>query len=108
MASVRFVARLAEDEAVAFGDGVGGKDNGGLRIADCGSRIMEQLLSDGSGFAVGEFGNEAGRAEFAADAAFDVLGRGHNFVLVARFLQQLAAARGSAGEDEVRGLGAGD
>ena len=77
----------------------------GLGVRMAGS--VRQLAGDGGRLAVGQFGDQAGWAGFAADAAFDVLGRWHDGEFVAGLAQQLAAPRRTAGEDEAE-LGAGD
>jgi hypothetical protein len=84
---------LAEDEAVTFGDGVGGKNDGGFRISDFGLRIGEQLTTNGRCLAIRKFGYEPCRAGFAADAAFNVFGRWHDSEVVTGLLQKLAATR---------------
>jgi hypothetical protein len=57
-AGIIIAARFAEDEAVALGNGIGGNDDGwGLRIVDCGLRIVEELLVDCAGFAEGQIGD---------------------------------------------------
>ncbi len=61
-------------------------------------------FANGGGFTVGQFGDQAGGAGFAADATFDVFGRRKDSELVAGFLQQFAATRRTAGKDDVRRL----
>ncbi|MEX0610982.1 MAG: hypothetical protein WD229_02575, partial [Pirellulales bacterium] len=104
-ASFRFVWRLAEDEAISLGHGVGGEDDGSGRAGTSttpnrGSTL--ELADYGGRFAIRKFG-EAGRTGFATDAAFHVLVGRHYLEMVAGLRQQLAAARRATGED--KGLG---
>jgi hypothetical protein len=86
-AGIGFVARFAEDEAIGFGNGVGGEDDRrGLGAGDWGRfTCRHKLLNHCGGFSIGEVGDEARRAEVAADATFDIFGRGYDDEVVARF-----------------------
>ena len=107
-AGIIFIARFAEDEAVAFGNGIGGNDDGrGFRNLDFGLRILGKLLVDCAGFAEGQIGNQACGARLAADAAFDIGGGRDDGEIVAGGFEQFASSRRTAGEDEAKGLGIG-
>jgi hypothetical protein len=88
-----FVLRFAEDEAVAYGDGIGGEDQGRFRISDFGLQTGVQLIADRCCLTVGKVGNEASGAEIATDAAFHIFGRRNYGEVVTGIAQQLAASR---------------
>ena len=102
------VARLAENETIALSKGIRGEDDcWGWGAGGGGLGKSKDLLADGGGLAVGQFGYQARGTGFAADAAFDVFGRRDDSELVARFVKKLAPSRRATGEDEM-GLGARD
>jgi hypothetical protein len=70
---VSFVAGLAKNEAVAFGDRIGGEDDGGVGSGECGVGSIKKLATHGSRFAIGEICDEPGWSLVAANAAFDIV-----------------------------------
>ncbi len=101
-ASVCFVARLSEDKTITFGHRIGSQNECRLRVRDFELQIVTKLLADGGGFAVREFGDEAGGTRFAADPALHVFHRRHDGERIAGFFEQFAAAWRTTGEDQVQ------
>lgn len=91
------MARLAEDESIAFGDGVCTNDNG-RHVAECRIGVFAKLLVNGLHFTISELHDESRRTRLAADTAFHVGGGADHLKVVPCFLQQLASPGGTTGE----------